>query len=362
MPLREAKKLSGGVIMEQPIIVCGLGRMGWRVLDLLQAAQIPVVMIDSKCRPDDPGLKGAKLIVGDFRRRELLEEAGVTSARGVLILTADDLLNITVALTVGSLNPDVRIVVRMFNQNLLQRLGQTVKNVFALSTSLLTAPIIAVTALTGKGLGTVTISDHVNKRQMAELQISVGSSLCGKSIRSSLGQREAQVLAHMPAYGPPQFLLEVATETTLSAGDRLVVCGASATLDALVEESNPASGAHIFWAGRLRRLGRMLSRTITELDKAVLICTLVLIAVLFVSTLVLHLGHSQLSISEALYRTVSIMATGASLGAESYSGSLKIFVAVLRIIGAALLAAFTAIVTNYLLRAARRHSGSKAHS
>ena len=45
------------------------------------------------------------------------------------------------------------------------------------------------------------------------------------------------------------------------------------------------------------------------------------------------------------------MATVASLHEEDYGPGMQIFVASLRIIGAALTAAFTAIVTNYLLRA-----------
>ena len=43
--------------MEQPIVLCGLGRMGVRVLELLQAANLPVVVVDTRCAPDDPLLK-----------------------------------------------------------------------------------------------------------------------------------------------------------------------------------------------------------------------------------------------------------------------------------------------------------------
>ena len=61
---------------------------------------------------------------GDCRRRDVLEAAGVADCGGVLVLTNDDLLNVSTALTTRSLNPDVRIVVRMFNHNLLGRLGK----------------------------------------------------------------------------------------------------------------------------------------------------------------------------------------------------------------------------------------------
>src|SRR5205085_7419512 len=83
--------------MEQPIVLCGLGRVGWRVLEYLQAADLPVVIVDTNCRADDPRLRGVRLVSGDCRGREILEEAGVAAARGVLILTGDDLLNVSAA-------------------------------------------------------------------------------------------------------------------------------------------------------------------------------------------------------------------------------------------------------------------------
>src|SRR5579862_2053577 len=138
----------------KPIVLCGLGRMGWRVLEYLQAAELTIVVVDNKCRAAEPRLKGVRAVPGDCRQRELLGAAGVREAGGVLLLTSDDLVNISAMLQVRAIDADVRIVLRMFNQNLIARLEKAIKNVFALSTSLLTAPVLAVTAITGQGLGT----------------------------------------------------------------------------------------------------------------------------------------------------------------------------------------------------------------
>src|SRR5207244_894332 len=51
------------------------------------------------------------------------------------------------------------------------------------------------------------------------------------------------------------------------------------------------------------------------------------------------------------YRAVSLMATGAEMRGELFWPWEKVFAAFLRIAGAAIVAAFTAIVVNYLLRA-----------
>jgi Trk K+ transport system NAD-binding subunit len=339
--------------MKRPIILCGLGRMGSHVLEYLRAADLPVVVVDTACRADDPRLQGARLVSGDCRRRDILETAGVADCGGVLVLTGDDLLNISTALMVRAIHPEVRVVVRMYNQNLLSRLGKAVHNVYALSTSLLTAPILALTALTGQALGAFRLEGHeLDRRQVAELIVHAGSELRGRSLAGTVAYRDALVLAHMPAKGAPRFLLDVDPETSLEAGDRLVICGEPRTVAALMIAAGEEEAPHLRWAGWLRRWGRTAWRTIAGIDRPVLICTLVLIAVVAGSTALLHFGGTRFSPAQALLRTVGVMATGGDLHNEDLESDwMRVYVSFLRIVGAALWAAFTAIITNYLLRA-----------
>jgi Trk K+ transport system NAD-binding subunit len=339
--------------MDRPIILCGMGRMGSRVLDYLRSAGLPVVVVDTVCKPDDPRLANARLVQGDCRRREILELAGVHEAGGVIILTADDLLNVSTALMVRRLNKEVRVVLRMFNQNLLSRLGKAVNNVFALSTSLLTAPIVAMTALTGQALCAFRIDESPGGlRQLAEIAVGPASFLRDKRIGTLGGPREIHVLAHLPARGQPRFLLDVDAEARLEAGDHVVLCGEPRLLKPLLA-GEEEEDVQLQWASWLLRFGRVAWRTLRELDRAVLICAVVLFAVVTVSTIVLHAGMKPSGFTRALLRTVSIMATGGSMHEEEYDDSptIQVFVSVLRILGAVLMAAFTAIVTNYLLRA-----------
>jgi Trk K+ transport system NAD-binding subunit len=336
-----------------PIVLCGLGRMGSRVLDYLLAAGMPVVVVDTVCKSDDPRLRGARLVTGDCRRREVLEGAGVAAARGVLVLTNDDLVNVTTALGVRSLNRDVRIVVRMFNQNLLGRLGKAVHNVFALSTSLLTAPILAMTALSGQALGTYRLDDSDGGlRQLVEVTVGPASPLRDKPVGSLSGTRDVAVLAHLPAGGGQGFLLDVRPDTTLRPGDRLVVHGSPRELAALMGRGEN-DDQELRWANWVARNWRAARRTLSEMDLAVLICSVVLVVVVLVSTVVLYTSVRRYSAAGALLRTVSIMATAAGLHDEDYEDLpyIGIYVSILRIVGAVLMAAFTAIVTNYLLRA-----------
>jgi Trk K+ transport system NAD-binding subunit len=243
--------------------------------------------------------------------------------------------------------------VRMYNQNLLGRLGKAVHNVYALSTSLLTAPILALTALTGQALGAFRLEGHeLGRRQVAELTVHAGSELRGRSLAGTVAYRDVLVLAHLPAKGAPRFLLEVDPETCLEAGDRLVVCGEPRTVASLMIAAGEEEAPHLRWAGWLRRSGRIAWRTVAGIDRPVLICTLVLIAVVAGSTALLTFGGTRLSAAGALLRTVGVMATGGALPNEDLESDwMRVYVSFLRIVGAALWAAFTAIVTNYLLRA-----------
>jgi Trk K+ transport system NAD-binding subunit len=75
--------------------------------------------------------------------------------------------------------------------------------------------------------------------------------------------------------------------------------------------------------------------------------------VILASTNLFHLTLARDGPADALYRTISLMATGSDMGGRDLppGGWQKIYVSALRLLGAALIAAFTAILTNYLLRA-----------
>lgn len=341
--------------MEQPFILCGLGRVGWRVLEYLRAAGLPVVVVDTQCAPDDPRLEGAPLIQGDCRRQETLEAAGVRRARGVLVLVSDDLVGISTALMVRRLHPHVRVVIRMFNQNLITRLGKAVRNVYALSPASLTGPLLALTALTGQTLGAYRIPGaSPGRRQVAELTISPQSPFRGRTVAEVARDYDAVVLAHFPRGGKERFLQDINPHEPLATGDWLVVTGEPQRLLPLLAQVSEAGLPAVRWSGWLRRLGRVAWRTLCEIDLAVKIATSVLITLVLFSTVVIRYSVRDYSFAHAFFRTVSVMATGAPMLPDSEQGKwpeeMEVFAGILRFVGAGLLAVFTALLTQYFLR------------
>jgi Trk K+ transport system NAD-binding subunit len=334
--------------MERPVVLCGLGRVGWRVLDSLRAAGLPTVVIDIKAEPTDPRVAGVSYFKGDCRQVELLERAGVKDARAVVIVTSDDLVNISTALLARKLNPAARVVVRMFNVNLIARFTGAVKNTVALSVSALVAPVMALTAVTGDTLGAFKLDD--GPRQVSELVVADDSELVGRRIDDLAAEHGFVPLAHTPANGPPRLLRAVSGDDALAPGDRLVVCGPPRTLQRLLQRLRGDLLPGVRWAGAVRRWLRTARRTLLEVDLGVKVITPVLFVTLFASTLIFRYGFGS-DWGDGLYQTVNIVATGSELHGEDRPEWAKVFLSVLKLAGAALVAGFTAILTNFLIRA-----------
>ncbi len=334
--------------MDRPVVLCGLGRVGWRVLESLRAAGQPVAVVDTHPPADDPRLAGLTVVTGDCRRPDVLEKVGVRGARGVVIVTGDDLVNVSAAMTVRQLNGDARIVLRMFNQNLLARLGGAVKNTTALSVSGLVAPLLALTAATGDTLGAFKLD--AGPQLISELLVADGSDLVGRTLADVAGQYDIIPLAVAPAAGEPRFLLDVRGDARLAPGDRVVIAGAPVAVQPLLGKLRGDLLPGVRWAGTVRRWVRTAVRTLGEVDLSVKVITPALFVALFASTLTFRYGLGE-GWADGLYQTVSVMATGADLRGDARPGWAKVFLSGLKLAGAALLAGFTAILTNYLLRA-----------
>ncbi len=338
--------------MNQPYILCGLGRVGLRVLEHLRAAGAHVVIVNNCPHENDARLAGVPLIVGDCRSPETLQRAGVAQARGVLIVTSDDLTNLSTALMVRHLNPTVRVVVRLFNQNLIARLGSAVENVFALSTSALAGPLLALIARTGEALSSFGLADG-QRAEVAEFTVAPASPLVGRDLAEAARTCGAVVVAHRPAAGPIRFLHEAAGKIPLAAGDQAVVCGQPQRIAALLAQGGGESLPDLLWANFVRRFSRVVLRGLAMMDTSVKVGAGVLLTTIVVSMLVFHLGMEKNTPIDAFYRTVSLMATGADLHGDEFAPGAwqKAFIGSLRLVGMVLTAAFTAIFTNYLIRA-----------
>ncbi len=102
------------------MLICGLGSLGQACLLRLLPFDVPLRCLDRE-RPDwrDPRLEerfGASLVLGDMRLPHVLSQAGVETARAVLLLSTESTVNVEAALQVRLLNPSADLVVRSSGQ------------------------------------------------------------------------------------------------------------------------------------------------------------------------------------------------------------------------------------------------------
>lgn len=323
---------------EGPVIVCGLGRIGWPVLEYLKALGWHVVAIDLECSPDDPRLQGVEFIRGNYREPAILQKAGIAKAKGLILLANDDLTNLAACLEMRRINPEVRIVVRLFNENLVAKLGQTVANVIALSSSRLAGPLIASTALSGDVLSRFN-SSHC-EWQIERISIEQGSPLLGSQVSSLAGD-----------FPRLQLLTEFPEGKRLAAEDSLLFVGPVNEMPRLREAVTGTEGLSAKWAGRVKRFFRTIITTLKEIEWPVKLAAYVFFAVILTGSIICWLSGLADTLPRGLFRTLNIMVTSADLREQDYPSPWQhIFISFLKMTGLLLTAAFTALLTNYLVR------------
>lgn len=144
------------------VVVCGLGHVGIRVVESLKSLGRSVVAIernrDSSFAADVEGL-GFPVLYGDMRRDELLIQAGIRRAQAVVCATDDDLANLEVAIDAKRENPKIRIVMRMFDKRVAEKMRAALDVDETFSTSALSGPLVALQAIEPGVLGVYRVED-----------------------------------------------------------------------------------------------------------------------------------------------------------------------------------------------------------
>lgn len=141
-------------------IVIGMGDVGYRVAELLHRLGEKVVVLTLQVREErrrTAEASGIRIVLGDARVDQKLQEAGLESAKLLIAATDQDLVNIEVALDARRIRPEMPVVIRLFDQGLARQLEGTFEVQRALGMSALAAPSFAAAALGEAVLGAFSI-------------------------------------------------------------------------------------------------------------------------------------------------------------------------------------------------------------
>ncbi|WP_394428016.1 NAD-binding protein [Streptomyces sp. SGAir0957] len=188
------------------IVLLGLGKIGSRVLARLRELDIPVVCIE-----EDPDARGIPLarrlrvptVIGDVTDDGVLEAAKVHRAHSLLALTSIDATNLEAALSARALKPDLRVVLRLYDDAFAAAVYRTLRAAHpraltrSRSVSTLAAPAFAGAMMGRQILGAIPVERSV--LLFAALEVAGHPHLEGRTIAESFRPGHWRVLALDPA-------------------------------------------------------------------------------------------------------------------------------------------------------------------
>lgn len=222
--------------LKDHIIVCGAGRVGTNVIQRLRHEADEFVVIESDQAVYDQLVEDKVLAVhGDATRDEVLQTAGLCTAKGVITTLSHDADNVYVTLTAKSLNPDIVIVARAERPEAEEKLRRAGANTVIFPSvmggrqmvSAITRPVI------------MDFVENVFYNQelhldIAEIAVADRSPLAGQTLAAS-GIKEKFDSIVVAVKRGDRLITTPDASLTLSGGDIMIVIGHRGPLSELVK-------------------------------------------------------------------------------------------------------------------------------
>jgi voltage-gated potassium channel len=215
-------------------ILCGFGRIGEIIARQLSARGLPLLVVES-----DPALLSRLesgehyFINGDATRDDVLLEAGIERAKGLVAVVGSDASNVYIVLTARSLNPNLFIVARGeepgSEQKLLRAGADKVESPYRMGGQKMAHTILHPTVVTFMELAMKEGVDW----SMEEVAVGQASSLLGVPLKDSGIRQKLDLILVAIKRADGEMLFNPSYETQILAGDTLIALGLRKNLDAL---------------------------------------------------------------------------------------------------------------------------------
>ena len=225
--------------LENHVIVCGFGRFGRVVSEELLRHSVPVVVIDPNGALEKELERLDVLhVIGSALEDEILEEAGIQSARAIVVATDSDADNVYITLSAREKNPGIAIHARGESETGLRRLKSAGANQvisayqrggMRIASMILRPAVVDFLELATPG--------HGVEIDLEEIEIEPGNRAVGKTIEAvERGAAKLRVVALKRGDEPISLIPGPAT--IVQVGDHLVAIGDQESLEHLAEIPN----------------------------------------------------------------------------------------------------------------------------
>jgi voltage-gated potassium channel len=216
------------------IVLVGLGHLGFRVAQQLNSMEEDVVVVEVRSSPQTAGATralGIPVIEEDATREPALEAANIAQAKTIILCTQNDALNLQIALKARSMNPDIQVVIRIFDDDFASGLEHQF-GYKALSGTAMAAPVFAAAAAGADVTNPISVEGQ--QLSLARLTIKPGSALVGQTVGTIEDTYRLNVVLlrhdHHSEMHPTD-------STDIAASDTLAVLGGPEQLNRLVHDS-----------------------------------------------------------------------------------------------------------------------------
>jgi Trk K+ transport system NAD-binding subunit len=320
--------------MKPRIIVCGLGRTGYKIFGLLKQQGADVIGISDRPIVSE---YAADIIVGDPRSPVTLIQAGLHEAETLVLASNDDALNLEILTRSRPINPRVRVVNRLFNETLGERLDLTLPDHVSMSVSALAAPIFSFAAQGNQAIGQLHLFDRTWPIQ--EVIIDDNHPWWGLPLYELWDDPARMLIYYLSAREEIDLVSAVLLGKRLQTGDHLII-GTKPTVRTKQR----------FY---LRKFFKSLInlRPYQHYARPVILVALSLLAMIGIATLTYISVNSKISLVDSLYFSVGMItgAGGNEKVAESTPDSIKLFTIVMMIVGAGVVGLCYALLNDFIL-------------
>jgi len=144
------------------VILCGAGDVGFRILEDLLVLGEKVVVIEKNSDGKyvhTISQRNVPMMIADATLEESLVNANISQAKSIICATDDDMRNLEIGLNARSFNPDIRVVLRIFDKEFAEKIEKRFNIHTALSSSSIAAPAFSSAATDMDIINTVTVSN-----------------------------------------------------------------------------------------------------------------------------------------------------------------------------------------------------------
>lgn len=218
------------------LIVCGYGRIGKVICQILEENNRPFVVIEKNPHKLQAiAERGHLVLEGEASDDRILKEAGIENAKGLIAVVSSDADTVYITLSARGIRPDIFIMARSSGEE-----GAETKLIRAGANKVLSPYYIGATRM-AQQLVRPTVIDFIDLAvhggelglRLEEMRVHESSSLAGKTLMDSGIRKDHDLIVVAIKRNPGEMMFNPNPGTLINVFDTLIVLGSQDNIKAL---------------------------------------------------------------------------------------------------------------------------------